>query len=128
MGLKEHGIRSRAFGFLGFLYLTLCVAFGESRLSLGLSVPVCKKRPAVPTLHSSPGLRLLGYWGGGVVASLGCDPCSPSPTLSSDMIRILITTLWTLGLVGKARVFGGGWVGGGRDEEIGQSSHSHHGD
>lgn len=61
VGLKEHGIKSQAFGVLGFLYVTLYVAFGESRLPLRLSVPVCKKkRPAVPTLHASPGCSEAG--------------------------------------------------------------------
>ena len=44
-----------------------------------------------------------------------CDSHSPSPPpLNSDVIRTLTFNMWTVGLVGKARVLGEvGWVIGG---------------
>lgn len=72
VGLKEHGIKSQAFGVLGFLYVTLYVAFGESRLPLRLSVPVCKKKKTRGP-HSACLTRLLGSWWGGVSQSF-CTP------------------------------------------------------
>lgn len=63
-------------------------------------------RQVVPRPSTGLALDSLGIgevdWG----VRLGCAPYSPSPpTLSSDIIRTLIATMWTLGLMGKARVF-----------------------